>query len=662
MILDNIELDNENLEFKNAIDLVVANKSLIYLTGKAGTGKTTFLKYLKQVTDKNMAIVAFTGVAAINAGGQTINSFFKIPFGPFIPNDKRLRTSSDTGDIDTSTIYNHFRYNQERLDIINKLELLVIDEVSMVRCDMLDVIDKLLRVFRKSTYLPFGGVQVVLIGDTFQLPPVDIDWHLLQKHYESPFFFSSKVIQNNKPIYIELKKVYRQKELEFITILNRIRINEISENELKFLNSRYNPNFEPKDKENYITLVTHNATADSINLLKLQNLEGEEKLFEAKITGDFPQNSMPCDLSLKLKENAQIIFVKNDRSKGIYNGRIARIKKINNEGIIAEYEVNGEPIEIRIDPQTWNNIIYFWNEDEKKIEEKVVGTFTQFPVKLAWAITVHKSQGLTFDKVIADVGAAFASGQVYVALSRCTTSNGLVLRSRIERQAIKTDKRVIDFAKNETPSTLIFEQISSGKADYYYKKVRESISALNFDEAYDNMIKAFKYRNDFETNIFRKYFLQKASIISSYKTKFHKLKVESAFILSKSEDLKADLINSENTITDLNQQNTTLHNLNIAQIQSIESLSKELSNMKLVAEDLARHKINQNRKIEELKIETNHLLNKKSELQKIKILKNQEIEILKSEIENNKKEIVELNKEIKRIKSISWYQKLIGKK
>ena len=640
-IIDNIELDETNEEFFWASELVKYGHPLIYLTGKAGTGKTTFLKYLRQTTEKNTVVLAFTGVAAINAGGQTINSFFKVPFGPFVPNDKRLRTRPEEGDTDKSTIYNHFQYNKEKLEIIRGLELLIIDEISMVRCDLLDVIDRLLRVFRKRENEAFGGVQVILIGDTFQLPPIDKEWHILQPFYESTFFFSSKVILSNKPVYIELKKIYRQNEQEFIELLNRVRINKLNQNELNILNSKFNPTFSPTENANYITLATHNKIVESTNLSKLAELPSEIQLFEATITNDFPDNIMPTDRVLQLKEGAQIMFIKNDKPKRIYNGKIAKINKIEDQKITAEYEDRGEIIELIIEKQTWNNIRYSWNEKEKKIEEEIIGTFTQYPIKLAWAITVHKSQGLTFEKVIADLGGAFASGQVYVALSRCTSFNGLILKTKIDHTAIRTDPQVIKFAENETPSTLIVQELNSGKADFYYKKVREEIKSLNFTEAYDNFVKAIKFRNDIETNLFRRYFATTANRFGSFRQKHTNALNELVAKTQENEELQVSILDLESEKltqqTKINDQNNAIKLL----LDKTKDLEKQGERLKSEISTLTIEKVNVEKAIQQ------H--------QKTIQGNKETISKLETTIKNNEQEI-------ERLRNLKWYQKLFGQK
>lgn len=640
-IIDNIELDETNEEFFWASELVKYGHPLIYLTGKAGTGKTTFLKYLRQTTEKNTVVLAFTGVAAINAGGQTINSFFKVPFGPFVPNDKRLRTRPEEGDTDKSTIYNHFQYNKEKLEIIRGLELLIIDEISMVRCDLLDVIDRLLRVFRKRENEAFGGVQVILIGDTFQLPPIDKEWHILQPFYESTFFFSSKVILSNKPVYIELKKIYRQNEQEFIELLNRVRINKLNQNELNILNSKFNPTFSPTENANYITLATHNKIVESTNLSKLAELPSEIQLFEATITNDFPDNIMPTDRVLQLKEGAQIMFIKNDKPKRIYNGKIAKINKIEDQKITAEYEDRGEIIELIIEKQTWNNIRYSWNEKEKKIEEEIIGTFTQYPIKLAWAITVHKSQGLTFEKVIADLGGAFASGQVYVALSRCTSFNGLILKTKIDHTAIRTDPQVIKFAENETPSTLIVQELNSGKADFYYKKVREEIKSLNFTEAYDNFVKAIKFRNDIETNLFRRYFATTANRFGSFRQKHTNALNELIAKTQENEELQVSILDLESEKltqqTKINDQNNAIKLL----LDKTKDLEKQGERLKSEISTLRIEKVNVEKAIQQ---HQKTIQGNKGTISK-----------LETTIKNNEQEI-------ERLRNLKWYQKLFGQK
>jgi len=328
--VNDIQLDKENIEFYNAAEFVRHTDKLVYLTGKAGTGKTTFLKYIRNTTDKNTVVLAPTGVAAINAGGVTISSFFQIPFGPFVPNDSRLRTNS-IGTENNETIYTTFKYSEDKRKIIENLEVLIIDEISMVRADMLDVVDKILGVFRRKPYLPFGGVQVILIGDTFQLPPIadDEQWRILSQFYKTPFFFSSKILEQNTPLYIELKKIYRQSEKEFIDLLNRVRVSQVTHNDFTILNAKYNPTFSGNGSD-YIILATHNQIVNETNLTKLNQLETELFTYQANVTGIFPDKHKPTDHILKLKIGAQIMFIKNDTGeyKRYFNGKIGKIKEL----------------------------------------------------------------------------------------------------------------------------------------------------------------------------------------------------------------------------------------------------------------------------------------------------------------------------------------------
>ncbi|WP_417444533.1 AAA family ATPase [Joostella sp.] len=638
--LDNIELDKENVEFNNAAEFVRHTDKLVYLTGKAGTGKTTFLKYIKDTTNKNTVILAPTGVAAINAGGVTIHSFFQIPFGPFVPDDSRLRTTA-TGTENRETIYTTFRYRDDKREIIENLELLIIDEISMVRADMLDVIDRILKVFRKKPYLPFGGVQVILIGDTFQLPPIadNEQWSILSQFYKTPFFFSSKIIEQNTPLYIELKKIYRQNEQEFIDLLNRVRVSQVNANDFSVLNAKYNPTFSGNGSD-YIILATHNNIVNETNLTKLNQLTTELFTYEANVTGTFPDKHKPTDHYLKLKVGAQIMFIKNDTGeyKKYYNGKIGKIKELEEATITVVFD---DESEVEVERAVWNNIQYSYNREQKKIVEEIVGTFEQFPIRLAWAITVHKSQGLTFEKVIADLGRAFAPGQVYVALSRCTSFSGLMLKTQLNSYAIKTDPRVIEFAQNETPETLITEQLNTGKADFYYKKAREDFQNGKIKSAFDFFKRALKFRNDIDTDIFKKFIEVQGKRLLDFKQKYTSL-IE-RFELTNNELSEAQE-KIESQAKELNNKSTKISEQN----SSIGLLLEKTSEFENEIEQLKKALKQTEKKLSYSQVHSNDL---ETKLQKTE-----------SDLRNKNKEIQNNKAEIERLKNLKWYDKLIGKK
>jgi hypothetical protein len=442
--------DYSNTIFQKAIAFAMNTNCHLFITGKAGTGKTTFLKYLKEKTTRKIAIVAPTGVAAINAGGVTIHSFFQLPFGVFLPGHQT--SWNYAGEVNNAkTLIANQSINPEKLEIIRALEVLVIDEVSMVRADLMDALDTVLRHVKSQPHLPFGGIQLILIGDLYQLPPVvkNAEWDLLRQYYKSPFFFDAQALQQKPPIYIELKKIYRQKDDRFISLLNSVRNNCCTQEDLELLHQYYKPGFTPPEGEHYITLSSHNEKADKINQRELDKLPGETHSFDAKIEGAFYENSYPAEKTLFLKAGAQIMFIKNDtgESRRFYNGKIGTIRSIEGEKIFVSFPDEQTPLEL--EQETWENVKYDYNKDTDKIESNKQGTFRQYPIRLAWAITIHKSQGLTFDRAIIDAGASFAAGQVYVSLSRLTSMDGLVLYSRILPGCISTDPRVVEYSKKE---------------------------------------------------------------------------------------------------------------------------------------------------------------------------------------------------------------------
>lgn len=453
-----------NRQFDLAFNLLQNTGTNLFLTGKAGTGKTTFLKRLKEVSPKRMIVVAPTGVAAINAGGVTLHSFFQLPFGPYIPSMSERREGRPD-------FKNQFR--KEKINIIRSMDLLVIDEVSMVRADLLDAISDILRRY-KDPDKPFGGVQLLLIGDLQQLAPVakDEEWNLLKEHYSSTFFFDSKALAESRYFCIELTHVYRQSDADFIGLLNNIRENRFDEHTLQQLNQRYIPDFQPAEPSDYITLTTHNYQAQHINDRRLSKLPGRTYAFSAEINNDFPEYSYPTDAQLVLKLGAQVMFVKNDSSaeKRYYNGKIGKIVFISPDKIVvADREGN----EISVEKEIWNNMKYTIDPESREISETVAGTFSQYPLKPAWAITIHKSQGLTFEHAVIDAAAAFSHGQVYVALSRCKTLEGLVLSSRITPNAMISDQHIQEFTSSLDTRFPREGEILAAQKEYFTELVCE---------------------------------------------------------------------------------------------------------------------------------------------------------------------------------------------
>lgn len=484
---------NQKLEFVE--ELVVHTKSHVFLTGRAGTGKTTFLKNLRNKTSKRMAVVAPTGVAAVNAGGQTIHSFFQLSLGPQIPQDLQLPSNLRNRHLQAyAKQFQKIRKN--KLQILQNLDLLIIDEISMVRADILDAIDSVLRRSRHSN-IPFGGVQLLMIGDVHQLAPVakPEEWELLAPFYNTPYFFGSYVLNNTQYLCVELDHIYRQHDLDFINLLNKIRDERMDLDCIRILNSRYNPTFKPKKNEGYITLTTHNYQADQINETKLKSLKTKKLIFEAKIEGTFPENLYPTKETLELKKGAQVMFIKNDSKieKEYYNGKI---------GILVDYDETDDSVTVQCGGQlitvsyvVWDNTEYQLNEETNKIEEVIVGHFHQIPLRLAWAVTIHKSQGLTFDKLIVDAGSAFAHGQVYVALSRCTTLDGLVLKTRLSPETLINDFNVdlfVDHMPEKEPSR---EKVDMLRHQF---ELESMLEIFDFQEIYRDFGKILSFVNSNE--------------------------------------------------------------------------------------------------------------------------------------------------------------------
>ncbi len=509
-------IDTNNTEFQNALKLIQYTRNSVFLTGKAGTGKSTFLRYVCQNTKKKFVVLAPTGIAAINAGGSTLHSFFKLPFHPLLPDDPQYSPRR---------IKETLKYSSSHRKLLQSVELVIIDEISMVRADIIDFIDKVLRIYSRNLREPFGGKQILLVGDAYQLEPVvkSDERDILNRFYPNPYFFSARVFQEMELVSIELKKVYRQSDKVFIGVLDRIRTNTAGAADLQLLNTRLGDG-KKTDGELYITLATRRDNVDFINEQRLNELPGDPICLQGEIKGEFPESSLPTAIKLELKPGAQVIFVKNDMEKRWVNGTLGTVSALDETGEHV-YIMTEDGQEFDVERALWSNIRYHYNEKEKKIEEEVLGTFTQFPIRLAWAITIHKSQGLTFNRAVIDfTGGVFAGGQTYVALSRCTSLDGIRLKREVTKADIFVKPEIVQFASHFNDYKSIERALKQAQADVQYVAAVKHFDAGEFKEFLEEFFRAIHSRYDIEKPNIQRFIRHKLNVINRLKEENARLK------------------------------------------------------------------------------------------------------------------------------------------